>query len=138
MRDLGISPDELAMLTGVSDRTVYRWRDIKQPPRGEAVVKIADALGIPLAMFRDAFEGKGKLPTEYRDRAAWLKRRPSMATTDAKERHARVLAWFDATPAAVQRVILGEVPAGMEQDYLRHVTEYFTQLLTKGGRKRAG
>jgi transcriptional regulator with XRE-family HTH domain len=141
MRDLGISSEDLAEMIGINPRTVYRWRKLKQPPRGESVVMVADALHIPLAVLRDALEGKAELPPEYRDRAKWRARRGIVGTGDANEQRAKVWAWFKSAPLAVQHAVLDVVPEGMEADYLKHVTEYFRgRLLPKGGKssKRAG
>ena len=135
MDDVGLTPSRLAHMTGVTLRAVYRWKTLEKLPRGESAAVIADALGIPLPVLREALSGK-PLPAQYRDRARWKEAVAKKATADGSlrvtgERTARVMEWFESAPPAVRQVVLGEIPDGMEQDYLRHVTAYFTDLLLK-------
>jgi transcriptional regulator with XRE-family HTH domain len=126
----GISEARLASMVGRTYRAVHGWMDRDDPPRGEALVTLAEVLDIPLGTFRAAAEGRIELPAEYRSRKAWKE----------IERRAKVWDWFKSAPRSVQQSVLMEsIPEGMEQDYLRHVIDYFTQRLTgKGGKKRAG
>jgi transcriptional regulator with XRE-family HTH domain len=132
MEDLELSPWQLADLMGVSYNAVKAWLKREVPPKGEGLSKLADALNIPLGTLRAAIDGKSRLPREYRTPKA----------SETLVRKAKVWKWFQSVPKPVQHVILMERPAeGMEQDYLRHVTEYFKQRLAandKGGKKRAG
>jgi transcriptional regulator with XRE-family HTH domain len=138
LKDLGISADELAEMIGVHERSVYRWRTLKAPPRGEAVVLVADALKIPLTTFRTALEGKAPLPAEYRDRQKWRTRR-GVTGGDVNETRGRVWDWYKSAPLAVQHAVLDVVPEGMEGEYLKHVNAYFKARLTSAGKsKRAG
>lgn len=130
MKDLGIGATDLAEMTGVGTRTVFNWKAATKTPRTDALVKIADALQIPLATFRAAIDGKASLPSEYRDRTKWRSRRGIAAGSDASEQRTKVWAWFKSAPLAVQHAVLDVVPEGMETEYLRHVTDYFKRRLT--------
>jgi hypothetical protein len=49
---------------------------------------------------------------------------------------AQLVVWFTAQPAAVQRVVMGEVTEGMEEDYARALESLAVKVRT-GAKKRA-
>lgn len=70
--DLGIKDAEFIRLAGISQKTVWNWKN-EDLPRG-AIPKISEVLSVPEDVLRAAEHGE-PIPPEYRDAKAWALRR---------------------------------------------------------------